>query len=280
MKRVVGASVVMVAASVGVAINASPAHAVAGLQYVTSSTAGNSTSPKSLAITCPSGTVAINGGAYISGAVGSVTIRQLVPMQLFGLHYLSVVAQEDPDGYAGSWSVHAIAVCISPPAGLSYVSASVTDPYLVWATASCGTKRIIGSGYRVSDTAVAKAAGAEIDSRNRAYLSVEPSAVPGAIQPLTGTAVAVCANAPLPGQQQVSASTAMNSTNGKSAFKACPTGTRVIGVGGDLYGWRAHTIIDDFTISPATNSVTVTGYEDQVGNPDNWAVEAYALCAT
>ena len=47
-----------------------------------------------------------------------------------------------------------------------------------------------------------------------------------------------------------------------------------------MYGWRHHTIIDDRTINPASNSVTVTGYEDQFGNPDAWAVTAYALCAT
>lgn len=270
----------VIAASVGSVLIASPAQAVVGIQYVTSTTVSDSTSPKSLALICPSGTVAINGGAYITGAIGSVSIRQLRPAQVFGINYVSVVAQEDPDGYAGSWLLSATGVCIPPPAGFGYVTATVSDPSLVWATASCGTKHIIGHGYTVSDTALAMASGAEIDSRNRAYVSVEPSQVPGAVTPLTGTAVAVCANAALPGLTQVAVATATNSVNGKSATAVCPAGTQVIGAGGDLYEWRRHTVIDDLALNPAGNSVTVTGYEDQLGNPLDWAAEAFALCAT
>jgi hypothetical protein len=96
--RCIGASVLVIAASVAAVLVASPAQAVVGLQYVTSTTASDSTSPRSLAVICPSGTVAINGGAYITGAIGSVSVRQLRPAQLFGVTFLSVVAQEDPDG--------------------------------------------------------------------------------------------------------------------------------------------------------------------------------------
>jgi len=278
--RIIGLSILTVVASAAAVLVAAPAQAVVGLTYATSVTVSDSASSKSLAVACPSGKVAIGGGAYITGAIGSASIRQLRPGQVLGFNFLSVIAQEDPDGYAGSWSLSATAVCIPPPAGLSYVTATVSDPSLVWATASCGAQRIIGHGYTVSDTALAMAAGAEIDVRNRAYLSVEPSQVPGAVTPLTGTAVAVCANAALPGLTQVTVATATNSVNGKSATAACPAGTQVIGVNGDLFDWRRHTVIDDLTLNSAANSVTVTGYEDQLGNPLNWTAEASALCAT
>ena len=215
MKRVIRqrlsrASVLVVAVGLFVVVAPAAAHAVTGLQYTTASSAFDSTTPKSIVAFCPSGTVAINGGAYITGATGSVTLRQVVPLQAFGAYFVSVVAEEDPDGYAGSWSVNATAVCVPPPAGLSYVTASLTD-YYIWVVAPCGSKRIIGGGYMVSAGAWAKAAGVQVDSKNRAYVSVELSDVPPVAQPITGTAVAVCADAPLPGMRWLSTSTPMNS---------------------------------------------------------------------
>lgn len=259
---------------------ATPAHAVAGLEYPTAATATNSISPKSLTITCPVGKSAIGGGAAITGATGDVTIRSIVPTRVGATSYVAISAEEDPDGFAGSWRIDGIAVCVTTPAGLSYVTASGGDPALLWVTASCGAKRIIGSGYAVSHTAAAKATGVNPLSSNRAYLSVEPSRVAGAVVPITGTVIAVCATAALPGLSQVVVSSVANSVDGKGARATCPAGTQVIGVGGDLYQFRAHTVIDDFTVIPSTNSASVIGYEDQAGNPDMWAVEATAICAT
>jgi hypothetical protein len=271
-------AVLAATAIIGVTATATAAHAVAGIEYVTMASATDSTSPKSLTVYCPAGKAAINGGAYVTGAVGSVRLREIAPATLMGLTWVRVVAEEDPDGYAGTWRVNATAVCVTPPAGLQYVRASATDPGSAWATAACGTKRIIGGGYTSSPTSRALAAGIELD-QNRAYVSVEPSSVPPVVQPVTGTAVAVCANTILPRQRLVSVESAMNSTNGKSATAACPAGLTVIGVGGDLYGWRHNLVQDDRTISPTANAVTVTGYEDQFGSADAWAVEAFALCA-
>ncbi len=280
LKRTMVLAIAAVAGCTGALVSIAPAYAVPGLQYVTTSSAMNSTSPKSLALVCPSGRVPINGGAYLTGAIGNATLRQIVPLQIFGAPFLSVVAEEDADGYAGSWSVTATAVCIPTPAGFSFVSASGSDPSSAWVTASCGSKHIIGSGYIVSPTASMMAAGAEIDSRNRAYLSVEWSQVPGSATPVTGTAVAVCADAPLPGLRQLSTTSPVDSINGKTATTVCPTGTQVVGIGGDLWWLRHYTVIDDFAIYPAANSTSVTGYENELGNPDGWGIDTYALCAT
>jgi hypothetical protein len=268
-------------ASLAVVSAATPAQAVTGLAYVNAASASDSSAVKTLTIVCAAGKVAIGGGAYVTGATGDVTIREIRPTLVGGVGRLVVVAEEDPDGFSGSWRLDATAVCIPTPAGLSYVSASMTDPALVWATASCGeAKHIIGSGYTVSATGAVKAAGAQIGTSNRAYISAEPSRVPGAVTPVTGTAIAVCANAALPGLVDVQVETAQNSIDGKSAVATCPAGTVVIGVGGDLFRFRNHTVIDDFRINPSSRSVTVTGYEDQFGNPDIWAATAYAVCAT
>lgn len=69
-----------------------------------------------------------------------------------------------------------------------------------------------------------------------------------------------------------------NSSNPQTVTVTCPAGTQIVHIGGDLRRVRGHSVIDDFQIIPP-NRVTVTGYEDQLGNPDVWATEAYASCA-
>lgn len=260
------------------AMIATPVQAVAGLQYVSSSTVSDSSTSKALTVFCPTGTAAISGGAYLTGATGSAIIRQIAPFRgRLGLYGVYVVADEDPDGYDGSWSLSATAVCVPTPAGIAYVSQTAADPALLWVTADCGAKRIIGSGYKVSSTALMMAAGAELNF-NRAYLSVEPSRVPGAVVPVTGTAIAVCADASLPGLRTVEVRGATDSVNGKTTFAVCPSGTQVVGVGGGLVAFRGHTVIDDFTIASPTYAY-ITGYEDQGGNPQDWSVAVTAVCA-
>ncbi len=255
------------------------ANAATGIQYVTTTSSYDSSSPKSLVVSCPSGKLPINGAAYLTGAVGNALIRQIIPFQFYGATFLSVVANEDADGYSGSWSVTAIAVCVPTPSGYSLVSASLTDPSSAWVTAACGVKKVIGSGYSVSPTGSMMAHGIENDSRNRAYLSAERTELPGSTTSVSGTVVAVCVDATALTVRQVSTSGPINSTTPKSLTTVCPAGTQVVGVGGDLWWLRHHTVIDDFTINTTANSTTITGYEDQVGNPDGWAIDTYAVCA-
>ncbi|MEU8006177.1 hypothetical protein AB0B66_33890 [Catellatospora sp. NPDC049111] len=267
-----------VAAVVGATAIQSPAEAVAGIQYVTSTSATDSSAAKTVVVHCPIGTVSIGGGAQLTGATGQATIRQITPTTVLGRGALVVIGNEDSDGYAGTWNITATSVCIPTPAGFRYVRVTVSDPALVWATADCAGQRIIGSGYTVSPTAKAMATGIQIDNRDRAYLSVEPGNVPGAVTPVTGTVTAVCADSRLPGTVQVSASTPQNSANPQTVTVTCPAGTQIVHIGGDLWRVRGHSVIDDFQIVPP-NRVTVTGYEDELGNPNVWATEAYATCA-
>ncbi|GIF92144.1 hypothetical protein Cch02nite_55880 [Catellatospora chokoriensis] len=267
------------AAVMGAATIQSPAEAVAGIQYVTSTSATDSSAAKTVVLYCPTGTVSIGGGAYLTGALGQATIRQITPTTVLGRNALVVIGAEDSNGYSGTWHITVTNVCIPTPAGFRYVRVTVSDPSLVWATAECAGQRIIGSGYTVSATAKAMATGIEIDVRNRAYLSVESSNVPGAVTPITGTVTAVCAGSGLPGMVQTSASTPQDSSNPQTVTVTCPAGTQIIHVGGDLWRVRGHSVIDDFRII-RPNMVAVTGYEDELGNPDVWAAEAYATCAT
>lgn len=262
----------------GAAALQSPAAAVAGIQYVTSTSATDSSAAKTVVLYCPAGTASIGGGAYLTGATGQATIRQIAPTTVLGRNALVVIGTEDSDGYSGTWNITATSVCVPTPAGLRYVRATVGDPSLVWATADCAGQRIIGSGYTVSPTAKAMATGIQIGASNRAYLSVEPGNLPGSVTPVTGTVTAVCADQQLPGTVRVSVSSAQDSANPKTVIVTCPAGTQIVHLGADLWRVRGHSVLDDLRIIQP-NRIVVTGYEDELGNPDVWAAEAYATCA-
>lgn len=269
---------VVSAGTVGAVAFEHAAYAVAGIRYVTSTSVTDSAGAKSVVIYCPAGTVSIGGGAYLTGATGQATIRQITPATVLGRNALVVIGEEDSDGYAGNWNITGTNVCITPPAGFRYVRTTVSDTSLVWATSECVGQRVIGGGYSVSGKAKAMATGIEIDARNRAYLSVEPSNVPGAATPVTGTVTAACANSQLPGMVQTVTSSVQDSSNPKTAVAVCPAGTQIIHIGSDLWRVRGHSVLDDIQLAPP-NLAVATGYEDELGNPNVWAIDSFATCA-
>jgi hypothetical protein len=91
------------------------------------------------------------------------------------------------------------------------------------------------------------------------------------------TAAAMCATPP-PGLERVSATGPLNSTN-KSVTVNCPAGKRVLGAGADINTFNGQVILDDLRPNAALTSVTVNGLEDETGNPANWSLTAYAVCA-
>src|SRR5262245_3165677 len=83
-------------------VSATPAHALAGLSYATAASGYDSNSPKTITAFCPSGMAAIGGGGLVTGATGDATMRSIRPFRgRLGLNGVSVIAEEDPDGYAG-----------------------------------------------------------------------------------------------------------------------------------------------------------------------------------
>jgi hypothetical protein len=88
---------------------------------------------------------------------------------------------------------------------------------------------------------------------------------------------AICATPP-PGLERVAATSPLNSAN-KSVSVSCPAGKRVLGAGADLNTFNGQVILDDLRPNAALTSVTVNGVEDETGNPANWSLTAYAVCA-
>jgi hypothetical protein len=110
------------------------------------------------------------------------------------------------------------------------------------------------------------------------------SASIGAFEDATGTdedwnitAAAVCATPP-PGLERVSATSPINSSN-KGVTASCPAGKQVLGTGADLNTFNGHVVLANVRPNPALTSVTVRAFEDETGNPLNWSVTAYAVCA-
>jgi hypothetical protein len=91
------------------------------------------------------------------------------------------------------------------------------------------------------------------------------------------TAAAICATPP-PGLERVSATSPLNSAN-KSVTATCPAGKRVFGLGADINTFTPDVILDDLRPSADLTKVTANALEDETGDPFNWSVTAYAVCA-
>jgi hypothetical protein len=66
---------------------------------------------------CPTGTVAIGNGASLSNGFGQISIEDNERFDA----YVQAVAVDDEDGYSGSWSITAYAICATPLPGLRTV---------------------------------------------------------------------------------------------------------------------------------------------------------------
>jgi hypothetical protein len=83
----------------------------AGQQRVQATSATDSTGSKRVLVRCPLGRQAHGIGAEMTGAQGQVRIRSLHPEKYSGGRGVEVVANEDLDGFSGSWSLTVYAVC-------------------------------------------------------------------------------------------------------------------------------------------------------------------------
>jgi len=81
------------------------------------------------------------------------------------------------------------------------------------------------------------------------------------------------------GLVRVTAGSAFDNVNGKSATATCPTGKRVVGSGAEISGAIGAVVIDDLTPSANLTSVFATGYQVPGTAATTWSITTYALCA-
>jgi hypothetical protein len=114
-------------------------------QEVEVSTSASNSVAKSITAPCAPGKVVVGGGATVSGAVVGVVMSNMTLADDLG--HLSATAFEQEGGTTLNWTLHAYAVCASPPRGLTQVTAKFpleSDPQSV--TAVCPAGKILLGG--------------------------------------------------------------------------------------------------------------------------------------
>jgi hypothetical protein len=90
-------------------------------------------------------------------------------------------------------------------------------------------------------------------------------------------AYAICADPP-PGLVRASATSASNSSN-KTVTVNCPSPKKLLGLSGEINSPNGQVLLEDITPVAGLASGRVKAIEDQTGNPGNWSLTAYAICA-
>ena len=65
----------------------------------------------------------------------------------------------------------------------------------------------------------------------------------------------------------------------KSVTATCPAGKNLLGTGVEMPGAGGRVAIDDLRPNALLTANTVTGIETELGNPNDWSITAYAICA-
>ncbi|WP_428962324.1 hypothetical protein [Micromonospora fluostatini] len=255
------------------------AAALPGLTRVTSTGPSNS-DWKTWQASCPADTFLVAGGGRIDRGAGQVVMDTMVPV--FGAtDVYSVTGREDDNGFAGTWSITATALCAQPPVGWEHAEGatiwdSVSSKTL---TVSCPPgKQVLGLGVEVNGGLGQVVVDDLRPSADLASVSVtgieDGNGYAGAWQ-LRGQVV--CATPPA-GLVRVAGFGLLDSVGSKSTVATCPPGTLVHGVGGEIVSGAGQVRLTGLDLLSDTQ-VRATAAEDEDGLASNWAVHAYAICA-
>lgn len=254
------------------------ANPIAGLERVSATSALNSDANKAAIVACPNGKSVVGMGSDINAGVGQV--QQIEVFANDALTEVDVLAIEDEDTYSGPWSVTAFAICADAAVRVVAVSSNDSAAKTVGVTCPTG-KRLSGTGAEITG-------GFGQVGLHFLIPTLDLTNVTGAaFEDETGTpnnwslrSYGIC-HTPLPGQVRVLASSAIDSTAVKTAFAACPAGTKVIGGSGAVAGVGAEGQVFISRMSPnqPLSTFGVIASEDETGTGVNWSVTAYAICA-
>ena len=92
------------------------------------------------------------------------------------------------------------------------------------------------------------------------------------------TSYAVCAS-PVQGLTRVSSASALNSTSNKVANLTCPAGQQLTGAGGDINTFNGQIVLDAMFPNLDNTGSGFAAFEDDTGNPANWSLTSYGICA-
>jgi hypothetical protein len=257
---------------------------------MTPSSGSNSLSPKFATAACPTGKVALGGGAMLlrpaSGNItGNVMLRSLIPSTT------SYVAEavEVQAGYAEDWALTTYVVCGNNVPGLdlqvvskigdSTPSRSSEGAWVNDAQATCPSgKKVIGAGGVVGGPAGRTSFQQIRPNQQGAFVFVQGVEEAGFLDSFSVRAFAVCAK-PIQGWQIKIDGTDYNSARVQTALASCPTGQQVIGAGltkGDPHG-RARV---ESMIPTGQGHVLTVGAISEGRPTYPWNLASWAVCVT
>lgn len=238
---------------------------------------------KSVQAVCPSGKNVVGVGGSVGAFLPGLIMTEVFPDAT--LTSVTVVGREEEGGTTAQWSLYAYALCAEPLPGLQLVTrTSVYGSSAVRALkVICpAPKKLLSAGARIDG------AGGEVmlsAVRGQPFSAPLPStAFVRATEDGTGASAnwgligyAICADPP-PGYQLVTYQSASGSPPSQPLQGlACPTGKRVLGVGGQVLAPNYQVSLRHFI--PQSRSVSVFALEDSDGTPDDWTMGAQAICA-
>ena len=257
-----------------------PAVALPGLVRATATSAMSSVD-KSQTVTCPAGRKVLGGAGRIDGAaVGEVGLTTAAPLPNGAGFRVSAV--EDANGAAGAWSLTAIAFCSPEPAALQYASYTFTagSTKSRWSSVTCPKgKKILGAGATINGGSGRALITGLVPSEDGTTVTAT------AYEDETGTsgnwsvtATATCVK-PVAGMETVHGAAAQaHDVSVASATLACPEGTRLHGVGGEVTGGNGEVRLRQLDAVEG-DQARARAVEDATGVTDQWAVRSFAICA-
>jgi hypothetical protein len=282
MKRTTMAVLALLTAGAANLVVGTPAQAVPGLDFASAASALDTTDTKSVSVPCPTGTKPIGGGFFVSGGSGGrilVTRLQALPPS----NTYAVTATEADDGNPAAWRLHGYATCAPAPAGgLSYVSYSTLGNSNTTKAASVACpagKKVLGAGARIlgGDGQVVLDDLVPVASLNSVTVAAYEDST-GYAGNWSLDAYAVCANPPANLSRQAADTTPADSTDDAVGI-ACPGGTQLHGLGGEITGGQGEVMFGGLYPADLTTSVAVT-IERTGGYAGDWHTRVYAICAS
>lgn len=277
--RLAGAALAVITMAAGaIAVSAAPASAVAAPFTVNNQSASNSSSPKTIVASCPSGSRLYGVSPYVVDGLGDVTLDDVRPNA--GLTSATVTAYEN-GSTSQSWAVGVDAICGSPTANLQRVAATSasnsSSPKVISATCPSGT-RLYGLGAELNG-AVGNVFFDDMRP-NTGLTSVTIAAYENGSygSNWTVTAYAICAS-PAATMTRVSSTGPTDSQSPKDERVSCPSGTHIHGVGGELTGAIGNVTMEDLQVTAALTSNSVKAYENGVYS-SSWRITAYGICSS
>jgi hypothetical protein len=276
---------VLLTVAAATAMIAAPASAATNLVTAFGRSQQSGSEPvKQAEAACPADRQVLGGGADIVGGAHGVRVSGMAPDST--RHTLIVVGTEDANGYDGSWTITAFAVC-GTVTGYEVVRAatlSAPGESDVSAQADCPSgKKVIGAGGLVrSDVeghVVLDDVMPDFDLSGVTVEAMHDGTPQSPDETFPVFAYAICAS-PQPAQQMVFAQTAAGPGD-KIATVACPSGTQVHGAGAGLSGAYGQAHLDRIGLNGvnALGGTDVDARQDLDGTTENWSAWAFAICA-